>query len=275
MRPALRLVLEDHHAVVREYDANLRYGRALVPTLASAERGAPALLVVTRAHDGAELELDAVISVVIEEGPMRGTALSIDLGDPETRLRLERFVTMATVAHAVPASAPEELPTLDFAPSVEPLVPSDDHEDVHETDETPEERANVDPKIVRIRKLTMAERIRLARDGQLEDRVMLERVYSKLVWEELLRNPGVSVPEVARIATKGTAPRHLLELIVDNQAWSRQSIVRRALLANPRVGNDSVMKLLRVTPKPELKMIAQGTSYPLSVRGIAKKLLDE
>ena len=274
MRPALRLVLEDHDAVVREYDANLRHGRALVPTLATAERGAPALLVVMRALDGAELELDAVISVVIEEGPMRGTALQIDLAHEDTRRRLERFVTMA---RDVEEASLDELPTLDFAPTEvahapvsEPPPPETDDED-----ESTETRASVDPKIVRIRKLTTSERMKLARDGQLEDRVMLERVYSKLVWEELLRNPGVSVPEVARIAAKGTAPRHLLEMIVDNQAWSRQSIVRRALLANPRIGNDSVTKLLRLTPKPELKMMTQGTSYPLSVRGLAKKLLDD
>lgn len=270
MRPALRLVLEDHDAVVREYDANLRHGRALVPVLATAERGEPALLVVMRAHDGAELELDAVICAIIEDGPMRGTALEIDLALADARQRLERFVTMTDAAED--EASLDALPTLDFAPVAPPSEPPPDVNDDASDTET---RASVDPKIVRIRKLTTSERMKLARDGQLEDRVMLERVYSKLVWEELLRNPGVSVPEVARIAAKGTAPRHLLEMIVDNQAWSRQSIVRRALLANPRIGNDSVTKLLRLTPKPELKMMTQGTSYPLSVRGLAKKLLDD
>ena len=49
--------------------------------------------------------------------------------------------------------------------------------------------------------------------------------------------------------------------------------MRRALLGNHRISNDSIMKILRLVPKPELKMIVKGTSYPFAVREMAKKLL--
>jgi hypothetical protein len=272
----VRLTLEDTPALSREYESNLKHGRAHVPVIVSAERTSAAVLLIERVADGAVLSIPATIAAVFEDGPMRGTVLELVTTDEAKRAQLARFAAGGEGDVSEDETA-EDLPTLDFAPA-----PSDAHSDEmseadqsEDDEDTDSDRATVDPKIVRIRKLGITERLRLARDGQLEDRVMLERVYSKLVWEDLLRNPGISVPEVARIANKGTAPRHLLELIADNQGWSRQSIVRRALLSNPRIGHDAILKLLRMTPKPELKMITQGTAYPLAVRGAAKKLLDD
>lgn len=268
----VRLTLEDLDALSREYQANLRHGRALVPEVVSAERTSAAVLVVERVHDGAVLSLAATIAAVFEDGPMRGTALAFDAREDATREALERFVRGEPSTAVTPAPQDAlELPSLDM--DFEP--PAAREEPPAEQDEEADDRATVDPKVVRIRKLPVGERMKLARDGQLEERVLLERLFGKLVWEELLRNPAITPPEVARIANKGTVPRPVLDAIVDNPAWSRQSIVRRALLSNPRVSNDGVAKLLRMTPKAELKMITQGTAYPLGVRGLAKKLLDD
>lgn len=281
MSTVLRLVFEDAAAAAREYEANLRFARVHVAELVTAERGSAAALVLERRDLRAELTLLGRVAVVIDHGPMRGTALELDLDRDDAHARLARFVADALEATtSAPEQTLDDLPTLDFAPRRETSAHADDappdQEFEREDDEDDDtSRATIDPKITRIRKLSATDRTKLARDGQLEDRLMLERVFGKAVWDELLRNPGITVPEVARIAQKGTAPRHLLELIVDNAAWSRQSIVRRALLANPRVGSDAVTKLLRATPKNELKMMTQGTAYPLAVRSLAKRLLDE
>ena len=93
------------------------------------------------------------------------------------------------------------------------------------------------------------------------------------MWEALLRNPALTAPEVARIARMGSLPRPLLEIIIGNGGWLQVPEVRRALLSNPRLGNDHIMKLLRMMTKQELKLATMQTAYSMAVRGQAKTML--
>ena len=76
------------------------------------------------------------------------------------------------------------------------------------------------------------------------------------------------------IARKGSVPRPLLELIVENNTWIAAPIVRRALLGNPRVSSEAILKLLRLTPKHELKSIQKTNTYSMQVREAAKRVLE-
>ena len=76
------------------------------------------------------------------------------------------------------------------------------------------------------------------------------------------------------IARKGSVPRPLLELIVENNTWIGAPIVRRALLGNPRVSSEAILKLLRLTPKHELKSIQKTNTYSMQVREAAKRVLE-
>jgi hypothetical protein len=127
----------------------------------------------------------------------------------------------------------------------------------------------------RLRGLTLAQQLKIAHHGEVSERLVLERIYSKNVWEALLRNPRLTGPEVARIARMGSLPRPLVEIIVGNGGWLQIPEVRRALLSNPRLGPDQIMRILRMLPKHELKLAAMQTAYPHAVRDVAKRLLKE
>lgn len=124
-----------------------------------------------------------------------------------------------------------------------------------------------------LRAMSMVEQLKLARQGDLNDRVALERYVGKPLWEALLDNPRITVAEVARIAKKGTAPRILIERIVDNGGWIQNGLVRRGLLSNPKLTPEGIIKVLRVMPRPELKLIEKQTAYPQAVRDTARKLM--
>lgn len=125
----------------------------------------------------------------------------------------------------------------------------------------------------RLRGLTLVQQFKIARAGELHERVALERIYGKTVWEQLLRNPRLTAAEVARIARMGTLPRPQLETIVGNGAWLAVPEVRRALLTNTRLGADMIPRILRHLPKHELKLVPQQLAYPSAVRDAARKLL--
>ena len=127
----------------------------------------------------------------------------------------------------------------------------------------------------RLRGLTLVQQIKAAQHGEVSERIVLERMYGKTVWEPLLRNPRVTGPEVARIARMGALPRPMLELICTNGAWLQIPEIRRALLANPRLSSDQAVRVLRLLPKHELKLAAAQASYPVAVRDVAKRLVRE
>jgi hypothetical protein len=124
----------------------------------------------------------------------------------------------------------------------------------------------------RLRGLNLAQQIKMAQTGESHERIVLERLYGKTVWEALLRNPRLTGPEVARIARMGQLPRPLMEIIVGNGGWLQIPEVRRALLSNPRLGNDQVLRILRLLPKHELKLAVVQTAYPNAVRDLARRL---
>ena len=65
---------------------------------------------------------------------------------------------------------------------------------------------------------------------------------------------------MSRIARYGALPRVLLEIILANATWLQVPEVRRALLANPRLGTDQALKVLRLTPRHELRLAAVQTA---------------
>ena len=125
----------------------------------------------------------------------------------------------------------------------------------------------------RVRNLSLSEQQKVARTGELADRVALERLYGKAVWETLLGNSRLTPPEVLRIARMVSLPTPLLEVIVNSRGWLASPQVRRALLANRRLTKDMIMTILRATPKSELKLMHKQTAYPAIVREAAAKLL--
>ncbi len=156
-----------------------------------------------------------------------------------------------------------------------PTEPEPESSDAADDEAADEEEARKIPLNVqqRLRGLTLAQQVRIAQRGEVQERIVLERMYGKNVWEPLLHNPRLTGPEVARIARMGTLPRVLVEVIVGNGAWLQIPEVRRALLGNPRLGVDQIVRVLRLLPKHELKLAASQTAYPFAVRDQAKRML--
>jgi hypothetical protein len=174
---------------------------------------------------------------------------------PELKQRIAELVA-APVSEPEPEAGAEAEPEPEAEPEAdEPATPA--AKNMHE----------------RIRGLTLAEQIKLAKTGEVSERIVLERTFGKNVWEALLRNQRLTGPEVARIARMGALPRPLMEIIVGNGAWLQIPEVRRALLSNPRLGTDQILKILRLLPKHELKLAATQTAYPFGVRDAARRLL--
>lgn len=310
--PALRMCFADRAALERELEANLKLGRAFVRDAQNVDVLSDCALVLVHPDDGVEHTMRGQAVLVSDAEPMRGVGVQLRPFDAQIVAALEAFVrgereAPAEVASAVAAhadvaavasdSAAQEVARDDEAQDAstdEPQAPAPEGDaPAGGEPETDVEAALSDEELAgepedgiapdlqkqkarheRLRKLNQTQQQKIARMGEMNDRVMLERLYGRNVWDSLLHNPKLTIPEVARIARKGTVPRPLLELIVENNTWIQAPMVRRALLSNPRVSGESIMKLLRITPKHELKIIHKTTTYSSQVREAARKVLD-
>jgi hypothetical protein len=204
---------------------------------------------VVRGHSG-EIALPARVVYI---DPARGTGLELLGFGPTIK---ERIVALAQA----PAASD---------PALEPPVMDEGEDEDEDADEVDKPKNLQD----RLRGLTLAQQVRKANSSDPSTRIMLERMYGKNVWEALLRNSRLTAPEVARLARMGALPRIQLEVIVNNGAWLQIPEVRRALLTNPRLGTDQIMRVLRLMPKHELKVAATTAAYTFAVRDAAKRLM--
>lgn len=213
---------------------------------------------------------------VVWVDPVSGAGMQLVAPDPDTRKRIAALVhderapsATAAVERGAEADAADGDADADAADATATATAGDAAVTADDGDAA-RIAANVHE---RLRGLTLNEQLKIARRGEVHERIVLERIYGKTVWEALLRNPRLTGPEVARIARMGTLPRVLVELVVGNGAWLQLPEVRRALLANPRLGTDQIVRVLRLVPKHELKLAAIQTAYPHAVREMARRLL--
>ncbi len=242
--PRIVLTFDSLESLQREFDKNLRTGGAFAAGASPLPERSACLLVLIHPESHDEISLTAEVVYVKPDAPGMGVGVHIQDFGPALIERLRAFVQ-----HAPPTPPPE------------PSTPEEPHR--------PASTAIID----KLRNISVAEQLKVAREGGLPQRVALERLYGKTVWEPILQNTRVTPPEVARIARMGMAPVTLIEFICSNAAWLASGEVRRALLSNPRLGDDSLSRVLRAMPRHELTVIANQTYYAPKVRKAAKAIL--
>jgi hypothetical protein len=268
---ALLLTFADRAALEREHATNLVHGRAFVPNATDHALFSRCVLVLQHPECPHTLEIASEVVMVMADGPLKGTALQFCERGETMLASLRAFVAATSEADQQDQEARAEDDEFDDELDDDAL---DDAEREEGADPARRDASQLSKqRAQKLRNLSVTDRIRVAQGSVLEDRVLLERIYGSSVWEMLLRNPKITVPEVARMARKGTLPRPLLEVIADNEQWIRQSIVRRALLSNPRIHGEAAARILRTIPARELKLVPQQTAYPAIVRQTAQRLL--
>ena len=240
---------------------DLRRGRAFVPGSGGLDVFMPVALLVVEPDGGSRRFEATVVMPPDQQAEQGGVGLMLE-GDWKGVLAAEPEQEQGQ--EQAQAQAQEQ------AQGQEQAL---EQEQEAEADAGSTERGDV-PLQLRLKRMNNAQQVRLARlSSNIQERTLLERMLGKQVWDSLLRNARITVPEVAKIARKGTVPRPLIERIVDNRSWLQAAPIRRALLSNPKLPRDGVMKILRATPKHELKLMVKGTAYPAAVRDAVRRIL--
>jgi len=125
----------------------------------------------------------------------------------------------------------------------------------------------------RVAALPLAQKIQLALSGDRDARIVLLRDQQKPLHAHVLRNPRITLEEVAFAARLPSLAPDALKLIAGHRDWTRDPGICTALVRNHATPVPVAVQLLTRVPIQELKALARGGGRPALVQAARKLVL--
>jgi len=126
---------------------------------------------------------------------------------------------------------------------------------------------------IKIQKLGVSERIRLAMRGGKEARSLLLKDPNKEVILSVLDNPRLTDLEVEMIARSRSVPDEVLRAIARNREWMKTYSVLVALVTNPKTPAGVSMGFVSSLKMHDLQLLEKNKNVAEAVRSAAKRLI--
>ena len=127
----------------------------------------------------------------------------------------------------------------------------------------------------RIKRMNIAERIKLALLGNREARAILVRDTHRIVSCSVLRNPHLTDMEAILIAQSRTVDEEVLCEIAGTRKWARIYHVKVSLINNPKTPPHISLNLINHLRNTELKTLINNRNIPGVVTTTARRMIDE
>lgn len=125
----------------------------------------------------------------------------------------------------------------------------------------------------RIRAMSPSLRVMLAARADGEERTILGRDADPRIVEYLLKNPGITLEEVRRLAARLNLHQGHFATILRNPSWMGDEQLRTILARNPRLPEFMADQVLQTLPTPALKGMAESINTTASTRRAAVRVL--
>jgi len=183
-----------------------------------------------------------------------------------------------------PTTKPEEVPVPpppDPDPAAPPPVDLSDASDLDaelidesekelDDDEKDERSRNI---MARVGKMSIMEKMKLARLGNTDARSLLVRDRNKLVAAAAIRNPKISDSEVETFARSRQLSDEVIRIISNNRQWTRNYPVKLGLVMNPKCPPGTAIKFLNFLTDRDLGAIMRSRDVPGPISTQARRIL--
>jgi hypothetical protein len=176
---------------------------------------------------------------------------------PALRAKLEEFLLLEAQEKA---EAPAE---------VRAQPPPEAKVEVEEEVEEERERLSLTQKVAR---MSVSERVQAALKGTKDERLILIRDPSKVVYRAVLQSPKLGDAEVESYASMKNIAEEALRIMAANRKFMKSYVVVKNLVNNPRTPLDISMALLNRLTEQDVRFLARNRNVPETLRTMALRL---
>jgi hypothetical protein len=126
-----------------------------------------------------------------------------------------------------------------------------------------------------IQKMTVMQKIKLARLGGSEARGILIRDRNKVVATSVMGSPKLTENEIVGFAQSRGVSDEVLRIIANNREWTRSYQVKLALATNPKCPQSSALKFLNYLQDRDLKNLMKSRDVPSAISTHARRILQK
>jgi len=126
---------------------------------------------------------------------------------------------------------------------------------------------------VRIRTMSVGERLKLALRGNKEARTLLLRDSNRIVIRFVLKNPRITEDEIVALTNNRSIDEELLRTIAERREWTKNYLVRTGLVSNPRTPIALAMRFLPTLDERDIRRLAKSKNVPEAVAGAARRMV--
>jgi hypothetical protein len=126
---------------------------------------------------------------------------------------------------------------------------------------------------LRIRTMTVAEKVKLALRGNKDARGILLRDTNRILPRLVLQNPRITEEEILTLAKDRNVDEEILRLIADSREWTKVYAVRCALVENARTPAGKALNLLPTLGEREISRLAKSKQVPNVISVQARRIL--
>ncbi len=189
----------------------------------------------------------------------------------------ERKAVEAWLSRARPPGIEPEKLTSDEPSMEEAIAPDDDEQNRNTNRPTPAweliDPSSSEPIHAQVRRLSLAEKLKVARTATRPVRELLIRDSEKRIHAEVLRNPKVTDEEIMQYTGMPNLSPRVLDWVAAQPKYMRRRAVLLNIVQNPMTPPDTAKKLLSRLNDHELLRLQRSSKVREAVSRAAKKIL--
>jgi len=124
-----------------------------------------------------------------------------------------------------------------------------------------------------VQKMSVMQKIKLARLGGKEARALLVKDRNRIVASSVLASPKLSETEVIAFAQSRSIGEELLRIISFNKDWTKNYQIKLALASNPKTPMPQAVKFLNYLQDKDLRSLMKSKDVPTNISSHARRIL--
>ncbi|MEE8474308.1 MAG: hypothetical protein V3T01_03085 [Myxococcota bacterium] len=144
---------------------------------------------------------------------------------------------------------------------------------IEETDDAQEDDGSDSSLYALVQKMSVFQKIKLARMGNKEARGLLVRDRNKIVALAAITSPKVTDSEAISMAQSRNVGDDVLRFISNNREWTKNYQVKLALAMNPKCPQPAAMKFINYLQDRDLRVMMRSKDVPAAISSHARRIL--